>query len=89
MELKDYQIKALDQVRQYLEAMDKERKDGNMKHASLDAWENLGVRGNYIERQNGIGKDLPNFCLKLPTGARILYLPRMIRAEKILKKSML
>ena len=68
MELKDYQIKALEQVKQYLEVLAKERKEGNLKHASLDAWENLGVRGKYIERQNGLGKDLPNFCLKLPTG---------------------
>ena len=68
MELKDYQIKALEQVKQYLEALAEERKEGNLKHASLDAWENLGVRGKYIERQNGLGKDLPNFCLKLPTG---------------------
>lgn len=68
MELKDYQIKALDQVKQYLEALVKERKNGNLKHASLDAWENANVRGKYTERQNGLGKDLPNFCLKLPTG---------------------
>ncbi len=61
MELKDYQIKALDQVKQYLEALAKERKDGNLKHTSLDAWQNLGVRGNYIEQQSGLGKDLPNF----------------------------
>jgi len=68
MELKDYQQKALDQVKEYLEALAKERKDGNLKHASLDAWENLSLGRKYSERQNGLGKDLPNFCLKLPTG---------------------
>lgn len=44
-----------------------ERSSGNSKHASLDAWSAAGVK-NYIERRNGIGQDLPNFCLKIPTG---------------------
>lgn len=67
MELKDYQTKALDQIKNYLQLLVKERESGNLKHASLDAWNNLGLR-NYQERQNGLGQDSPSFCLKIPTG---------------------
>lgn len=67
MQLKDYQIKTLETVKGYLKAIDKERTEGNLKHACLDAWEKWG-RGEYIERKNGLGLDTPNFCLKIPTG---------------------
>ena len=65
MELKEFQIKALAQVKNYLELVTKERKTGNLKHASIDAWTALELR-NYKERSNGLGQDLPNFCLKIP-----------------------
>ena len=68
MQLKDYQIIALSQIRNYLEQLDKERSDGNAKHASMDARRALGLRNAYQERRNGIDQDLPNFCLKIPTG---------------------
>jgi type III restriction enzyme len=67
MELKQYQVTTLTRVRQYLELLAKERESGNAKHASMDAWEALGLKG-YQERKNGMGEDLPNFCLKIPTG---------------------
>lgn len=73
MELKEYQQKALSQVKGYLEAIDKEIKSGNIKHASLDAWLNVGLK-NYQERQNGLCQDLPNFCLKIPTGGGKTFL---------------
>jgi type III restriction enzyme len=68
MELKDYQQTALLLVKQFLELLDKERLSGNLKHASLDAWFALFPSRRYHERQTGTGKDLPNFCLKIPTG---------------------
>ncbi len=68
MELKDYQHAALSQVKQFLELLDKERSSGNLKHPSLDAFFTLLPAKKYYERQTGTGKDLPNFCLKIPTG---------------------
>src|SRR3990167_6915829 len=73
MELKEYQQKALSQVKGYLGALAKETKEGNIKHASLDAWLDVGLK-NYNERQNGLGQDLPNFCLKIPTGGGKTFL---------------
>lgn len=67
MDLKGYQVRTLEQVKLYLEGVAKERQSGNTKHASMDAWEAVGLR-NYKERKNGLGEDLPNFCLKIPTG---------------------
>lgn len=67
MELKEYQQKALKQVKSFLEALDKEIHSGNLKHASEDAWEAVGLK-DYKEARNGLDKDLPNFCLKIPTG---------------------
>jgi type III restriction enzyme len=68
MELKEYQQTALDQVKKYLELLAKERDDGNTKHSSEDAWEKLFNKRDYIEKRNGLDLDLPNFCLKIPTG---------------------
>jgi type III restriction enzyme len=69
--LKQYQERAIQTVRQYLEKLAKEQAKGN-KHASLDAWEALrdqhSLIGNYRERKNALGVDLPNFYLKVPTG---------------------
>ncbi len=67
MELREYQHRALERVRQFLEALQKEVASRNTKHASEEAWETLG-RMDYIPRRDSIGRDLPNFCLKIPTG---------------------
>lgn len=50
MILKDYQIKTLETIKGYLRAIDKEQQEKNIKHASLDAWQNWG-RGEYVERK--------------------------------------
>jgi type III restriction enzyme len=71
MELKRYQEQVLRNVRVYLDALSAHQSAGN-KHASLDAWETvkdaIGAVGNYQERKNGLQKDLPTFCIKVPTG---------------------
>ena len=68
MELKKYQLRVRDEVKSYLTELAKQQATGN-KHAALDAWDNVRVPGKrYGERRNGIGKDMPNFCLKVPTG---------------------
>lgn len=73
MELKEYQQKTLGQLKQYLKLLAKEKDADNLRHASLDAWQGLGLEG-YHERQNGLGQDLPNFCLKIPTGGGKTFL---------------
>ena len=68
MELKKYQLRVRDEVDAYLKELVRQQASGN-KHASLDAWETLRIPGRrYMERRNGLGKDLPSFCLKVPTG---------------------
>src|SRR6266496_4535918 len=68
MELKKYQMQVLDEVKAYLNELARQQAAGN-RHAALDAWEAAGVPGRrYAERRNGLGKDMPNFCLKVPTG---------------------
>jgi len=73
MGLKQYQERVVKEVEQYLGllAVERARED---RHAALDAWNEVKrsglffLSGNYAERSNGIGKDLPTFCLKVPTG---------------------
>ncbi|MGH7195600.1 MAG: DEAD/DEAH box helicase [Candidatus Saccharimonadales bacterium] len=68
MELKDYQQTALTRVKSYLELLATEKDSGNVRHASEDAWEQLFGARSYQEKRNGLGRDLPAFCLKIPTG---------------------
>jgi type III restriction enzyme len=71
MSLKRYQVRALQEVKQFLELLAAEQAAGN-KHAALDAWATaryaLTLVDRYQERRNGLGRDLPTFCLKVPTG---------------------
>jgi len=76
MELKEYQKKALEQVKRYLEAL-AEYKAKNEKAIQIDpdlsinfplkAWEKV-VRTPYLSKKNGLGEYLPDFYLKIPTG---------------------
>jgi type III restriction enzyme len=68
VELKDYQRTALNEVKNYLELLSKEKESGNTQYASLAAWENGPGLKEYHRKHNGLGEDLPNFCLKIPTG---------------------
>jgi type III restriction enzyme len=68
MELKKYQLRVRDEVKTYLTELAKLQAAGN-KHAALDAWDSLRIPGKrYAERRNALGKDMPSFCLKVPTG---------------------
>ncbi len=69
MELKRYQETVLKDVRAYLDALDAQIEDGNKRHAAEDAWEECRVPREYkSRRKNGLGKELPTFCVKVPTG---------------------
>lgn len=77
MELKEYQQTTLDQVSNYLHALNGWREknakviDAVGQEASIDfpqkAWEEIGG-SRYKSRRNAIDQYYPNFCLKIPTG---------------------
>lgn len=76
MELKEYQKKTLKQVKSYLEKL-VEFKAKNEKVTKVDpdlsinfplkTWEKV-VNTFYHSKKNGLGEELPNFYLKIPTG---------------------
>jgi type III restriction enzyme len=71
MELKNYQKRAIAEVKSFLDLLSAEQARAN-RHASLDAWGEakgyLPTRGVYQERENGLRADVPTFCIKVPTG---------------------
>jgi type III restriction enzyme len=75
MDLKNYQRRVLDEVRRFLDAIERQRSKGNSSHASLDAWHDIDQHlnaqarlGLYTEHANGLGIDTPHFGIKVPTG---------------------
>jgi len=66
MELKEYQKKTLEQVKLYLESL-AESKVNIPKYFTLEAWEKCGLT-SYNRKLNGLGEELPDFYLKIPTG---------------------
>jgi len=71
VQLKRYQERVIREVRSFLDLLAQEQQADN-RHATLDAWDRakklFALRGEYISRRNGLGKDLPTFCIKVPTG---------------------
>ncbi len=71
MELKFYQKRVLKEVGIFLSALAGQRAAG-MPYASLAAWEeaekHFFLPGQYRPRRNGLNKDLPTFCVRVPTG---------------------
>lgn len=67
MDLKKYQRRVVEEVERYLDRLAAQGAQGNARHASLDAWRDLRL-GAYQEHENGLGEDLPDFCIKVPTG---------------------
>jgi type III restriction enzyme len=71
MELKNYQQRAIVETRSFLECLATEQAKGN-KHASMDAWDEMAkqrpLHAHYRPYKNGMGNDVPTFCVKVPTG---------------------
>jgi type III restriction enzyme len=90
MELKEYQVKALSEVKTYFRHLAEWRKKADqMPDAEIafpaKAWEKAVPARSYISRKNGIGKPLPNFCLKIPTGGgKTLLAVKMIDLANII-----
>ena len=73
MKLKEYQDRALTEVKNYLEQLvtwrGKARKDGEWVFDFAEkAWEKAKVDRPYLKKKDGLGRPLPVFCLKIPTG---------------------
>ncbi len=73
MKLKEYQERALRQVKAYLEQLavwrPKSRQEGEWLFDFAEkAWEKAEVGCAYWKRKDGLGRPLPVFCLKIPTG---------------------
>jgi type III restriction enzyme len=94
MELKEYQLRALSEVKTYFDLLaDWKKKAEQIPDAEIDfpakAWEKARIGGGYRPRKNGIGQALPNFCLKIPTGGgktllaiKIIDLVNMVYRKK-------
>ncbi len=66
--LKKYQERVVGEIKTYLQQLTQETGD----FAPLLAWKKLTrelrLEPSYHESTNGLGKDVANFCLKVPTG---------------------
>jgi type III restriction enzyme len=67
VKLKRYQERVLAEVERFLDRVAAERAAGNTRFATHAAWQDLDL-GPYKDRRNGLGEDLPTFCIKVPTG---------------------
>lgn len=81
MQLKRYQEWVIREVRSFLDLSAQEQQADN-RHATLDAWDRanklFALRGEYISRKNGLGKDLATFCTKVPAGGGKILLATQI-----------
>jgi type III restriction enzyme len=73
MQLKEYQQRALAEIRNYLEHLSAWRKKAEANpdleiDFPVKGWEKARIPRRYVPRQNGLGDPLPTFCLKVPTG---------------------
>jgi len=80
MEPKEYQVKTLDCVKRYLDLLyqwrEKALSNPGLKiNFPLNAWDEIDSRYRpYSSRRDGLGRPLPCFCLKIPTGGGKTFL---------------
>lgn len=71
MQLKPSQERVLKEVKLFLDVLATEQAAGS-QYPSLATWDKTKklfyLPGEYRIRKNGLGKDLPTFCIKVPTG---------------------
>jgi type III restriction enzyme len=72
MQLKRYQERVIREVGIFLGRLAVQQAGKNSKYASTEAWEEaqkeFSILGSYRPRRTGVGKDLPTFCIRVPTG---------------------
>jgi len=73
MKLKEYQERTLAEVKGFLEHLaawrDRAAKNPDLEISfDVKAWEKAEVGRSYLPKKDGLGRPLPVFCLKIPTG---------------------
>ncbi|MGA3265470.1 MAG: DEAD/DEAH box helicase family protein [Verrucomicrobiota bacterium] len=73
MKLKEYQERTLKETKVFLEQLAIWRvkaRDGEdwLFDFAEKAWDKVGVGRTYLKKKDGLGRPLPVFCLKIPTG---------------------
>jgi len=79
MNLKEFQDRALKEVKAYLghltEWRDKAARNPELEIPfDIKAWEKAEVGRNYLPKKDGLSRPLPVFCLKIPTGGGKTFL---------------
>jgi type III restriction enzyme len=80
MEPREYQVKTLNRVKQYLDLLYQWREKaianpGLKINFPLNAWDEIDSRYRpYSSRRDGLGRPFPCFCLKIPTGGGKTFL---------------
>ncbi len=73
MKLKEYQERTLAEVKRFFEQLaiwHGKAREGEewLFDFAEKAWEKSGVGRMYLKKRDGLGRPLPSFCLKIPTG---------------------
>src|SRR6266571_5281365 len=73
MKLKEYQERTLKETKVFVEQLAVWRPEAFRRGQWLfdfaeKAWEEAGVGRTYLKKKDGLGRPLPVFCLKIPTG---------------------
>ena len=73
MKLKEYQERTLKETKSFLEQLAVWRPEALKRGKwlfdfAVKAWEETGVGRIYLKKKDGLGRPLPVFCLKIPTG---------------------
>jgi type III restriction enzyme len=73
MKLKEYQERTLKETKVFVEQLAVWRPEAFRRGSWLfdfaeKAWEEAGVGRTYLKKKDGLGRPLPVFCLKIPTG---------------------
>jgi type III restriction enzyme len=80
MEPKKYQMRTLEEIKRYLQRLSAWRQSAQENHKadsdfSAEAWRKTeGPYRAYSPRRDGLGRYLPSFCLKIPTGGGKTFL---------------
>lgn len=69
MKLKEYQERTLTEVKRFLEQLAAWRAKARVGEEWLDfvemAWKKASVSRTYLKKEDGLGRPLPSFCLKI------------------------
>lgn len=68
MSLKEYQQRIVREAELFLQTLSEVRQSGETMFGAQAAWKKCRIGGRYTTEENGLGEDLPRFCVKVPTG---------------------